>query len=390
MADSSPRPGPPSDDAGIGHIVNGITWPFTALCMITVAFRFYIRKKFTGALASDDWFMLLAVAFNIVFQASLTTAVYYGYGRPRSTILPDDSAKVFFYTQTCITWAQVTDTIARVSISLLLARIFGTARPWFNYFLLVATTLQGLVSTVAVILGWTEASPVQSIWDFRIPRQQHIPIRVQQDMSLVSSFLIALTDLAYVIIPVIFVSSLRMPLHRKIGVCALLATSLIACAAATTKIAIVILVREGKISLSTGHSASIFITSGIEQSLVIVMGCVPALAPIRKLELHLKFSAIGQSIATLLSRSGRSTSGSSSGWSRRSGRSKRNAAGSDSGDNASEKVRPSNGSGSDVERQGGVNRDKARTERERLGRGGSGILQTNSFVVTTQTTVTSP
>lgn len=112
---------------------------------------------------------------------------------------------------------------------------------------------------------------------------------------------IAITDFTFVLFPVIFVSSLGMPLHRKVGISLLMATTLVATAAAVTKIAIVLLVMEGKIGLTTGHGASIFVTSGIEQSLVIMMGCIPVLAPVKQLQLHIKFSRIGQSIISLLS-----------------------------------------------------------------------------------------
>lgn len=127
----------------------------------------------------------------------------------------------------------------------------------------------------------------------------------------VTTVIIAITDLTFVLFPVIFIASLRMPLHRKLGISLLMATTLVATAAAVTKIAIILLVMEGKIGLTTGHGASIYITSGIEQSLVIIMGCIPALAPIKKLQLHLKFSRLGQSILSLVS-GGSSRSGSSS------------------------------------------------------------------------------
>jgi hypothetical protein len=127
----------------------------------------------------------------------------------------------------------------------------------------------------------------------------------------VTTVVIAITDVTFVLFPVIFISSLRMPLHRKLGIIALMATTLVATAAAVTKIAIVLLVMEGKIGLTTGHGASIYITSSIEQSLVIIMGCIPALGPVRKLQLHLKFSRLGQSIVSLLS-GGSSRSASSS------------------------------------------------------------------------------
>jgi hypothetical protein len=302
-----------AQERGIGHIVDGVTWPFTALAILMVGLRFYVRKRFNNAWSVDDWIMALAMVFNLIYQAFLTTSVSYGYGKPRVTMTPDAMASAFFYQHVCITWAQLADVLARISISILLSRIFGVVKPWFKWFLIFFTTLQAMVSTISVVLSWTEKGPVQSIWDFRIPGHQRIDFRVQQYTSLVSQFIIAITDLTFVLFPVIFISSLRMPLHRKLGIIVLMATTLVATAAAVTKIAIVLLVMEGKIGLTTGHGASIYITSGIEQSLVIIMGCIPALGPVRKLQLHLKFSRLGQSIVSLLSGgSSRSVSSSKS------------------------------------------------------------------------------
>ncbi|KAK3291048.1 uncharacterized protein B0H64DRAFT_451719 [Chaetomium fimeti] len=290
-----------AQERGIGHIVDGVTWPFTALAILMVGLRFYVRKRFNNAWLSDDWIMALAVVFNTIYQAFLTTSVWYGYGKPRVTMTPDAMASAFFYQHACITWAQLADVLARISISILLIRIFGVARPWFKWLLISFTTLQAIVSTISVVLSWTEKWPVESIWDFRIVGRQRIDFRVQQYTSLVSQFVIAITDLTFVLFPVIFITSLCMPLHRKLGIIALMAATLVATAAAVTKIAIVLLVMEGKIGLTTGHGASIYITSGIEQSLVIIMGCIPALGPMKKLQLHLKFSRLGQSIVSLLS-----------------------------------------------------------------------------------------
>lgn len=77
-----------AQERGIGHIVDGVTWPFTALAILLVGVRFYVRKRFNNAWTVDDWFMALAVVFNTTYQAFLTTSVWYGYGRPRVTMTP--------------------------------------------------------------------------------------------------------------------------------------------------------------------------------------------------------------------------------------------------------------------------------------------------------------
>lgn len=175
-----------AQERGIGHIIDGVTWPFTTLSIIMVGFRFYVRRRFNNAWTTDDWIMLLALVFNVIYQAFLTTSVSYGYGRPRVTMTADDMASAFFYQHVCITWAQLADVLARVSISIALSRIFGQAKPWFKHFLISFTTLQAIVSTMSVVLSWTERGPVQALWDFRIQGNQRIDFRVQQYVSLIS------------------------------------------------------------------------------------------------------------------------------------------------------------------------------------------------------------
>ena len=117
-------------------------------------------------------------------------------------------------------------------------------------------------------------------------------------MQLISLALIAifaLTDLTFVLFPVLIIWKLNMRLHRKIGLCILLAGSVFSVATCVMRVA-------------TAREQNLFRTAwgmlwaSIEQSMVVILGSVPTLPVIRKLE----FSFIRNFSASLASLKGRS------------------------------------------------------------------------------------
>lgn len=61
---ASPADIPPPrnpDDLGLGPVVMGITWTFTALASISTALRLYTRKRIAPHLAIEDWLMAIAM-----------------------------------------------------------------------------------------------------------------------------------------------------------------------------------------------------------------------------------------------------------------------------------------------------------------------------------------
>lgn len=63
-----------------------LTWFLTSLAIISVLFRFYLRRKFFNGWASHDWLMLAALAFQFSFQVGLTAMCSSGSGRPSSDL----------------------------------------------------------------------------------------------------------------------------------------------------------------------------------------------------------------------------------------------------------------------------------------------------------------
>lgn len=106
-----------------------------------------------------------------------------------------------------------------------------------------------------------------------------------------------------------------MPSRQRLGLVILMSVSLITFTAALLKIVISILDIEERVPTSFGQSASgiVWITAGIEQCLVIAMGCVPSLGPLARIQFP-TWASIGETIASLIERT-RKMSRSGSSWS---------------------------------------------------------------------------
>ena len=97
----------------------------------------------------------------------------------------------------------------------------------------------------------------------------------------------AFSDLTYVLFPVMIVWRLNMATRKKVGLCVLLALSLITLAFSILKT--VTAESSGSESDEPQYEASLSsVWDDTEQCLVIIMGCIPTLKPLA----HLEFPAL--------------------------------------------------------------------------------------------------
>lgn len=214
--------------------------------------------------------------------------------------------------------------LARISIAILLVRIFGV-KTWLKWFLIAMTTLQVLTVVIVAITCWLQVRPAEGLWNPLIdaqrldpnvvPREGNVaggkshsmlpsPIRylgIHTDGGLVEG-LFALGDLFYVLLPVIIVWKLNMPLSRKVGLCLLLAMSLFTMAASIAK---AVAANPGTKSEEDAQyiSSLALMWSVTEQAFVIMMGCAPPLHSITKLKLP-SVSSLPMSFKRLVSSRG--------------------------------------------------------------------------------------
>ncbi|KAI0173478.1 hypothetical protein GGR52DRAFT_543196 [Hypoxylon sp. FL1284] len=281
MADSDNAPVNP-DDLGRGPMVMGVTWTFSILSIIVVAVRFWVRITVANILSVEDWLMLFAGMLNLACNSIVSVAYRWGMGKHDRDLTFDQLINVLKWTWIQTVPGILSSVIARVSIAILLVRIFGT-KTWLKWFLIVVTILQAVSNIAIIIAMWTQASPVEAVWNPVIPARRSDP-RLLEYFGYVGGSFFALGDLTYVLLPVVIVWRLNMQFRRKVGLCVLLALSLF-----TFAISIV------KTTLAQGdqqqgddavYNATMGIVFGLmEQSFVIMMGCAPPLRSMTKLKL---------------------------------------------------------------------------------------------------------
>lgn len=60
--------------------------------------------------------------------------------------------------------------IARISIAILLARLFGIRR-WFRWYVYTVTALQSFCECLLIIVVWAQCRPVEALWNPSIPHK---------------------------------------------------------------------------------------------------------------------------------------------------------------------------------------------------------------------------
>ncbi|KAK6064317.1 integral membrane protein [Seiridium cupressi] len=303
-------------DQGLGPLTKGLTWSFTGLAIIVVGARMVLRRKFSRHYSVDDWIMVAALAFQIAYSAIITKACDEGLGMTFDDMTLEQLTGALKWSFIALPFTHIVSVLARISITILLIKIFGQSKPWFKWFLIVYTSLQAIFGIISIILALADQFPIESHYNFMVKPTTQLDPAVQQNVAETLQFLYTVCDLVYVVFPVMFVWKLNMPLSRKVSLMVLLGLSLITFGAALTKAVLVALALTGKFTMTgPDFNGLYFYVSTIEQCLVIMIGCVPTLKPITKLRFP-GFTQIGESIASLITRRSRaSRKGSSTGGS---------------------------------------------------------------------------
>jgi hypothetical protein len=283
-----PDPSISLDDPGFGPGILGATWTLTIVAGLTVGLRLYTRAKITKLLSWDDWIMLVAMILQCFYLAFIHVSCTWGLGRPMQVMMMqlDKLSMVQKWSWISTTFGTSVSVLARISIAILLIRIFGT-KIWLKWFLIVFTTLTALNGVLAIIFSWADTKPVQAIWELTTPSERWDP-RISGYTAFSLQVFYAFTDLTYVAFPLAIVWRLNMSVRRRIGLMTVMGLSLVTLAAAVLKIAIIVIITWGG-PVANGGGANyfqgiVYLTSSIEQAMVIIMGCVPTFQAISKLE----------------------------------------------------------------------------------------------------------
>lgn len=172
------------DDPGIGPAILAVSWLLTVLVMAAVGLRLYLRKSQKIMVASDDWIMLAATFFQIVYQIFLTICCVAGLGKAIANMTLDQIIAAEKWAFLTTPFSNVVSILARISITILLIRIFGN-RKWFKWFLISFTAFQTVLGLLNIIVIWVQCTPVEAVWDFLVVGAKCWDKRIQQYLTLV-------------------------------------------------------------------------------------------------------------------------------------------------------------------------------------------------------------
>ncbi|KAI2468972.1 hypothetical protein F4781DRAFT_431804 [Annulohypoxylon bovei var. microspora] len=267
------------DDPGISPTMISVMWTFTSLATIAICLRFYVRVTILRNIALEDWLMLIAGIFQLAYQSCLTRAYHWGLGMESKNMTYDPQiVHTLKWTLISSMSGVVVAITARVSVSVFLLRIFGS-KTWFKWYLIIFTTIQSSLAAATEIVYCVQVSPIEGFWNPLLPARRLDPMIAKLLWMTGQSFFTA-ADLFYVIFPVIFIWRLNMPLGRKIRLAVLVSMSVFTAVASIMKTT---LVQESVGQAEEMQSvAETFIWSNLEQTFIIIMGCIPTLPQLFK------------------------------------------------------------------------------------------------------------
>ncbi|KAJ3576532.1 hypothetical protein NPX13_g3667 [Xylaria arbuscula] len=285
---------------GIGPLSLGLSYTLAGIALFTVSARFIIKRRTQKSWSADDWIMLLALVIQIVFQATFHEITAWGGALPFDQLTPLQKQQVSKWGWISAIPSILVSCIARISITILLVRIFGVRR-WLKWYLILFTSLLSVLSLLSLIFLVAQCSPWYGLWT-AVPARRWNPY-IYPYTAIATQFLYAISDLTYVLFPVLVISKLNMPRRRKVALGTILALSFITLAIISTKIAVALLrlttPEATSMTLVRYYQSLTNLIADLEQWLVIIMGCIPTL----KLPAHFKlpsFEDWGSWVASLV------------------------------------------------------------------------------------------
>ncbi|KAL2043495.1 hypothetical protein N7G274_003802 [Stereocaulon virgatum] len=269
-----------ASDPGRGPLIISVSWMLTTVALILIAMRFHVRINILHTLGADDWIMLLAGVLLIISEACITEGYIWGLGKHDLDLSFEQLVNILKWDWITATFSILVSIAARISIAILLIRIFGN-RKWFKIFLIVFTTLQSVVGIVLIVVVWEQCRPVQGLWNPTIPSRRWNPA-IQQDLAYLLQSMFTFSDLTYVLIPVVLIWDLNMAIRHKLGLISVMSFGLFTMVASIMK---TLTSQSSAKTADSEYNASIAVLwSAVEQSLVIIMGCVPPLRAVTKIQ----------------------------------------------------------------------------------------------------------
>ncbi|KAL4803035.1 hypothetical protein BDV18DRAFT_146147 [Aspergillus unguis] len=256
--------------------VRGVAAAFLTLASIAVILRCYVRVRIIKGFGWDDWVMLLAMLFYVMFCGCMIGGSLWGTGKHLSELTPKQRSLAMEYWFLCDIAYTVSSILAKISVCIFLLRVMLSA--YHRTVLYVATALAVSAAIPFFVLLIIQCSPVSFFWtrmegdiDGKCGRLDAVSI-----MLYIFSVTSALFDLTVGLLPILLVQKLQMT-RTKFAVAGLLGLACIASIAIIVRIPYVPTIKNPDFLYAT---VEIAIWSCVETGLSITAGSLATIRPL--------------------------------------------------------------------------------------------------------------
>ncbi|KAH6614235.1 hypothetical protein C7974DRAFT_321456 [Boeremia exigua] len=275
--------------ANRGPELMAVCTTMVSLSVVSVALRVYVRTRLVKAFGWDDFFMVWALLFHIMFATCAIGGVQYGTGRHMKDLSDADILKAMRYWWLCYIAYCFACIAVKLSIGVFLLRI--TIRPlqrWIIYIVMGLTVLTGLVFFFVTLL---QCTPISFFWDKMSQKGSCINIDVIIALTFLYSVVSVICDFTFAILPIFLVWNLNMSVNTRLMLIPILGMACVASIAVLCRMAYVMDFKDPDFLWAT---LDIAIWSDTEQALAITAGSLATLRPLyRKIANHFGISTTG-------------------------------------------------------------------------------------------------
>ncbi|KAB5555036.1 hypothetical protein GE09DRAFT_1123305 [Coniochaeta sp. 2T2.1] len=258
-----------------GPMIIAVCWIFTALALIFVAARLYVRTVIHKKLAADDYMIIFSSFCAVLSNILVTISVYWGNGQHFDVLDLEQKQNVVKWMIAAYVPGIETLGFPKLAVIYLLVRLLAPSRTHtiilWTMGIICCLSLTAMVMTLIL-----QCTPPHALWTFSLPHNCLHP-SVLEGLAFWASTCSAFLDFYLAIYPAVVLWKLQMPYQKKLALSCALGMGLVSGAVGIVKATGVPTLSSQDVSFDLCDP--LYWTS-IEGNLIIIAACIPLLQPL--------------------------------------------------------------------------------------------------------------
>ncbi|GFF22476.1 hypothetical protein IFM61606_08501 [Aspergillus udagawae] len=260
------------DGASRGQQAVEVTGVLTGLAILIVAMRLFARIGLMKLRGREDYTIVVALVFSIVYFALVAAQVHFGLGIHSDKLPAATLKQQLKRLWIAIPFYNASLAFSKFSILFQYLRIFPSRR--FRFACYFVMGIVALYSTWAIVSAFVNCVPVARFWDRDIPGSC---LSFEAVWFFNASMNIA-TDLTLLIMPMPLISHLQLPRMQKVALMAVFAVGLLVVITSILRLSSLRTVAQSPDTSYSNVGAAYW--TAAECNVAIICACLPFLRPL--------------------------------------------------------------------------------------------------------------